>query len=138
MKRAINKLAELADKFDFKLAQQAPVDLEKEQTQVRERLNKFKLEDAVGQVKNELMPFLGIKNPNDIKLDCSFKTNPSDKSQLIYCNASFSRAVAGQVAQRVESNRKQHPSFHLGNLIKQLIERFYPGAPAQVMVLPPF
>ena len=134
MKNALNKIAALADHFETKLAQPVVTAPDMTPRQIQDKLTAANLEASLDKIKKDLMEFYAIQDPAQIKLDCKYLP----ESKQIACQASFARAINQQVIQRTLENKKVHPSFHLGNYIKSLLERNNKNIPTNVMLLPPF
>lgn len=132
MKNSLNKLAELADSFERKVAQYTHLTPEQEKNptsqQVQDRLTQANLEVSLDQVKKNIMEFLALKNPNDMQLSGQYMP----QSKMFSIIVTFPNALRQHISNRVAANRKMHPAFSLPTFIQQEVSRLNKNIPARV------
>lgn len=132
MKNSLTKMAELADRFEHKVAQYTHLNPAQEMDptpqQIQDRLVQANLETSLAKVKASVMEFLALKNDTDMQLTGQYL--PQSKSLSV--KVSFPNALRSHVEGRVAANRKSHPAFSLPAFISQEVSRLNSSLPTRV------
>lgn len=128
MKNSLNKMAELADRFEYKIAQDAHLMPNITPEEIQNRLVQANLENSFDRIKSSVMEFLALKNPNDMQIAGQYK--PQSKSLSI--TVTFPNTLRQHIEGRVAQNRKSYPAFSLPTFISQEVSKLNSNIPSKV------